>query len=126
MTRFALGAKWGGRGEIGLSAELATARRGAGRRTGAGLALHERAQGDGPEPGLRGFQELAAGLCPRQLQFPGQIEIHENQPLVKTESRFKSTLATVVQAARSAGSMPGGRGPSGSVARDAAAAGVLR
>ena len=124
MTRFAFGVKWGGRGVIGLSADCGGRPGLAGK--GTALALHEHTQGDGAEPGLGRLQELAAGLCPRQLQFPGQIEIHENQPLVKTESRFRSTLATVVQAARSAGSMPAGRGPSGSVASESAAAGVLR
>ena len=125
MTRLALAAKWGGLGLIGLSADAAGH---GGRRVGFGLvaeagalALHEHPQGDGAQPGLRRLEELAAGLRPRQLQFPGQIQVHGYQPLVKTPSRFKSTLATVVQAARSAGSMPGGRGPSGSVARDAAA-----
>ena len=37
-------------------------------------------------------------------------------PFISTPSRFKSTLATTVQAAASAASMPSGRVPSGSVA----------
>ena len=49
-----------------------------------------------------------------------------DHPLVKTLSRFKRTLATAVQAARSAGSIPVGSGPIGSVASAAAAARSLR
>ena len=129
MTRLALGVKCGGRGVMGLSVErdrvparvpghgfCASADAGPGS-----LAVQKQRQGDGAHPGLRGLEELAAGLRPGLLQFQGQFRIHANQPLVNKASRFRSTLATVVQAARSAGSMSGGRGPSGSVARDTAA-----
>ena len=51
-------------------------------------------------------------VCARaSCKFQGRSMVHGNQPLVKTPSRFKSTLATVVQAASSAGSMPGGKRP---------------
>ena len=65
-------------------------------------------QRDGAQSRLRRLEELAAAVCPRKLQVKGQFHVHENQPLVKTPSRFKSTLATVVQAASSAGLVPAG------------------
>src|SRR5207249_11523222 len=101
-----------------------------GRRTGRGLgtagppvAVQEQRQRDGAEAGLRALEKLAAGLRPRLLDGQGavSVQVHGNQPLVKTLSRFKRTLATAVQAANSAGSVPGGSGPSGTVARATAA-----
>ena len=49
-----------------------------------------------------------------------------DHPRVKTLSRFNKTLATAVHAASSAGSVPGGSGPIGSVASATAAALSLR
>ncbi len=49
---------------------------------------------------FRNWRRVCARAC---CSVEGQVEVHGRQPLVKTPSRFKSTLATVVQAASSAG-----------------------
>ena len=51
-------------------------------------------------------------LCARaSCRVKGQFQVHGNQPLVKTPSRFKSTFATVVHAASSAELVPAGSDP---------------
>ena len=79
-----------------------------------------------PSPAWDVFKNWRRVCARASCRFPGQIEVHGNQPLVKTESRFKSTLATVVQAASSAGSMPEGSGPERVGGQCRGAAGFLR
>ena len=64
-----------------------------------------------PSPACDVFKNCRRVCARANCNFQGSIRIHGNQPLVKTESRFKSTFATAVQAARSAGFHAGRKRP---------------
>ena len=90
------------------------------------IAIEQRRQRNGTQSSLRRLQELAAAVCPRELEVQGEFRVHENQPLVKTPSRFRSTFATVVHAASSAELVPAGSGPGAGPDKFAAACESLR